>query len=42
MEHAIDFALWEVNRRAQELGKEGAWAGDLWGRRRMRPHVFEQ
>jgi len=42
MDDAIAGALSMVEMRAQQLGKEGAWAGDLWGRCRMRPHVFEQ
>lgn len=41
MEAAIDDALSEVEVRAQVLGKEGAWAGNLWGRR-QRPHVWPQ
>jgi len=45
MEDAIVDALSEVEKRAQELGKQGVWAGNLWGgpsRRSQRAHVFEQ
>jgi len=37
MEQAENNALSAVGMRAQELGKEGTWGGDFWGRRR-RPH----
>ena len=39
MEQAINSALSVVEMRAQELGKEDAWAGNWWGRR-LRPHVY--
>ena len=41
MEDAIVGALWMVEMRAQVLGKEDAWAGNWWGRRRQRSHVYE-
>ena len=38
MEEAERIALSNVKTRAQELGKEGAWEGNWFGRTRRTPH----